>query len=375
MNLFKLSLENERSYAMSYSACSRGPIFSYAIAHFAIVAFSTLPANAEEESPPDLRIIAPESGVYLGAFTDFGGTEDEVSKVAIREFLETTQKGLAWAYFSNNWTDKVEFPETHARIITDEGIVPFIRLMPRQDFDKGCDNPNPYSLVNINSGELDRDLEAWAQAAKKFGQPLMVEFGTETNGDWFPWSGLCNGGGKVGPRRFRRAYRHIVQIFRTQHVNNVTWVFHVDAYDSPNVPWNRISEYYPGDEWVDWIGVSAYGPQTAAGVWQEFSEVIQDVYWRLTALSDEKPIAVLEWGVHEPHEGGDKSVWITSALQAVKDGRYPRIKGISYWHENFGDDQNKSTSRLRVDSSPESEDAYRIGISSDFFVTTVQLKE
>jgi hypothetical protein len=40
--------------------------------------------------------------------------------------------------------------------------------------------------------------------------PLVVEYGTEVNGDWNPWSAPYNGGLDVGPEKFRQAYRHVV---------------------------------------------------------------------------------------------------------------------------------------------------------------------
>ena len=39
------------------------------------------------------------------------------------------------------------------------------------------------------------NFRAWGRAAQTFGTPLIVEFGTEVNGSWFPWNGLL---GRVG---------------------------------------------------------------------------------------------------------------------------------------------------------------------------------
>jgi beta-mannanase len=89
------------------------------------------------------------------------------------------------------------------------------------------------------------------------------------NGDWFPWNGRWNGAGRTdgyanpdlpdGPERFRDAYRHIVDICRNKGGNNLTWFFHVDVGAWPKQPWNtRFANYYPGDAYVDWIGISDY---------------------------------------------------------------------------------------------------------------------
>ena len=65
---------------------------------------------------------------------------------------------------------------------------------------------------------------AGAAAAKEFDSPLIVEFGPEMNGWWYPWNGYWNGGGETnaygdsslpdGPERFRDAYRHIIDVMR-----------------------------------------------------------------------------------------------------------------------------------------------------------------
>jgi len=101
-----------------------------------------------------------------------------------------------------------------------------------------------------------------------------------------------------GPERFRDAFRHIVDICKDQCATNITWFFHVNAYNVPEAQWNTIAQYYPGDSYIDWLGVSIYGPQTSEEPYQEFCEILDDVYPQLTAIAD-KPIAVLEFAITE----------------------------------------------------------------------------
>ena len=49
---------------------------------------------------------------------------------------------------------------------------------------------------------------------------------------------------------------------------------------------------------ADWLGVSVYGPQKNNDDYQEFSEIMNDVYPTLIHLSN-KPIAVLEFAITE----------------------------------------------------------------------------
>ena len=87
------------------------------------------------------------------------------------------------------------FQKKAYRTIHSLGIVPFIRMMPRTDFQEGKREPI-YTLQRIIEGKFDDELKVWANDAKNMHFPILVEFGPEMNGDWFPWSGIINGGGK-----------------------------------------------------------------------------------------------------------------------------------------------------------------------------------
>ena len=255
----------------------------------------------------DGKLVAAEEGVYHAAFADLGGTEDRVDARRIHHFELLAGKPITWVYFSNNWYEQIRFPINEVAQIHRMGKLAFIRMMPRSGFDQG--GPDPlYGMQDIIDGLLDDELILWADDAAATGIPLLVEFGTEMNGDWFPWNGRYNGGAKSdaygdpgladGPERFRDAYRHIIDICDAQGADNITWFFHVDAYGAPQEAWNRMENYYPGDEYIDWLGVSVYGPQETGEAYREFSEILDDVYPRLRELAD-KPIAVLEFAITE----------------------------------------------------------------------------
>ncbi len=319
----------------------------------------------EPKIPRYLKVVPPAGGVYHAAFPDFSGPGGvTVAKMAAFEGL--AGKGVAWAYFSNNWFDGIAFPAESARAIHDAGVVPFIRMLPRSTYDEYKAEP-VYSLEAINSGKFDTELALWARDARSAGYPLMLQFGAEVNRDWYSWNGKYHGGGPDGPRLYREAHRRVVDIFRREEAWNVTWVFHVDVQTEPNVAWNAMANYYPGDEYIDWLGISVHPTQTEAYAWWTFTSVLDSGYAELSALSPSKPIAVLEWGVTDGHPGGDKAAWIRDALVAVRSGRYPRIKAIAYWHQNY--EHNRSPARLRIDSSQSALDAYRAGVADSFFVS------
>ena len=338
--------------------------------------------NTDTVTVANMKLQVPEdNNIYHAAFPDFGGTEDIVFQSRITDFETLAGKEITWAYFSNNWTTGVgiKFPTDAVNTINQLGRVPFIRMEPRSNFDEG--GPDPlYTMDNFLSGRFDNDLKQWARDAKATKIPLLVEFGTEVNGDWFPWNATYNGKDETaygssslydGMEKFRDVYRRIINICNEQGANNITWFYHINVYSSPfGEDWNTIAGYYPGDNYIDWIGISVYGPQSPTDDWQEFTEILSDSWDEILSISTKrKPIAILEWGVVDNGQA-QKPEWITNAMNSVKPGGkfYPHIKAVSYWHENFGD------TKLRIDSSPESLVAYRQAVNDDIFITKPVIK-
>lgn len=68
---------------------------------------------------------------------------------------------------------------------------------------------------------------AWADEAKSFGSELIVNWGWEMNGDFNPWNGSHNGGETEGPRNFREAYRHIIELMEGHRFFNRVLFFEV----------------------------------------------------------------------------------------------------------------------------------------------------
>ena len=248
---------------------------------------------------------------YFGSFPDFCGEEDCVSIDKIQAYETLVDKNLAWAYFSNNWGDDWQFPQDAVQSIIEAGRTPFIRLMPRSEFEAYQQDP-VWKLTDIINGVHDAKITAWAHQAKAVSSPLLVEFGTEVNGLWFSWNGSYYGGGTTdlygdtdypdGPEIFRDAYRHIIDLCNDTGADNITWFFHFDVYNEPDEAWNDPVYYYPGDAYIDWLGVSTYGPYAAseasdASVQPE--NLLRHAHEKFRSISTQKPYAILEFGATE----------------------------------------------------------------------------
>lgn len=342
-----------------------------------------------------LKLQPPDDGVYHAAFPGFV-TEDEEPAPAtgekIEEFEMLAGKEIVWAYFNNEWTEGIIFPKEDICTIHNSGKTPFVRLMPRNrdtefkellDCEAPVDFEPAYKMQDFIDGDYDDELRQWAREAKATGVSILAEFGPEVNGCWMSWNGMWHGGGQMngygdptvadGPERFRDAHQRVVDLFRQEGADNVTWFFHITYGDNPNDEWNRFNNYYPGDDVIDWIGISVYGAQTPCdNTWYTFAEQFQAMYEAVddqeSGISSDKPMAILELGVVEGHPDGSKPAWIEETLTKLSNGSYPRVKGFSWWHERWTN-SDCDASDIRIDSSTETQTSYREGVAADFFVS------
>ena len=150
-------------------------------------------------------------------------------------------------------------------------------------------------MQSSTDGRGTRSSGAGATAPATRAYPLLVEFGTEVNGDWFPWNGRWNGAGRTDgygdPRRGRRSRalprrlppdrRSVPRRGRGQH-HLVLPRRRGRLAASALEPDRRATG--PGIAYVDWIGLSDYGPQKAGEPWVSFRRRLDRVYDRVAAL-------------------------------------------------------------------------------------------
>ncbi len=382
--------------------------------------------HAEKLNPPR------EGYIYFGANPGYVDEDQvvagEVSNYSkIKSFDRAAGKQAMWSYFSNNWMSDIRYPKENIQAIINKGKIPFVRLMPmgtpkdgvdrysicrgkiqwgsyslaKSSYIKKCKNLNlkslytsnsvEYSLYNIaHSKAIGAQLRVWADQAKAHYQqtkiPLLIDFAVEMNGWWFPW-----GGAHQNPNEYKAAYQRIIKIFREQGVKHVTWFFHADISETPYADEKSSSPfksatfnpalYYPGDDYIDWLGFSLYGQNdktSGAEQWKMFSEIAnapseysrgKSQFQHLASIAN-KPIALLEFAVTDGHlgdQGMKKATWLADAFNSIKtlkdaSGKN-RIKAISYWNENW------ENAEMTIDSSEVVQKKFRALVSDPRFIS------
>jgi len=184
-------------------------------------------------------------------------------------------------------------------------------------------------LTNISRGAHDTTMRSICEVLASLHSPLILRWGHEMDNDngqfiWANWP----------PDKYISAYRWMAEIAREMVPNmNLMW--------SP-LGTDGMEVYYPGDDYVDLIGLSVFGLQA----WdhanynrdQSFAEIFAPRYDR--AVKFGKPIIVAELGF-----SGD-AAYVTSwdnQLRHLVD-RFPSLIGLVYfnnpevydWPQGFG---------------------------------------
>jgi hypothetical protein len=180
---------------------------------------------------------------------------------------------------------------------------------------------------DIASGSLDAYIRQYARDLKEFGNPVLVRlFGGEFNGSW--WYGQSpRANPSLTSGDFVSAWRRVVDIFRQTGALNVSWAWIPNVFPPTSVAWvdPDIAAYYPGDDYVGWVGADI--EDFAAPNW------LDPIYSYATAHA--KPFLLAEFGLR--FDGSTLSpaqdqAWLASMFDYFES--HPDIKAINYFNYN-----------------------------------------
>ncbi len=187
---------------------------------------------------------------------------------------------------------------------------------------------------------LDRIAAFATQLKDDNGKPIPVLFRPfhEQNGSWFWW-----GSATTTKSEYVELYRYAVEYLRdVKQVSNFLYVY------SPNGPFNgNQNEYlttYPGDEFVDILGMDQYDDKENAGSEGFLNGLVKDLAM-ISKLADSrgKVATFSEYGYSAAGmktTGNNELNWFTKISNAIKS--HPDAKRIAYmltW-ANFGEGNN-----------------------------------
>ncbi len=205
-------------------------------------------------------------------------------------------------------------------------------------------------LANIPLGNYDAHIDQMLAGMAAWPYEIACRLAPEMNGNWHAWSLATTSGPKfpykgiTSIQQFIDAWRYIVDKGRVQ-APNVKWWFCPGGTD---VGGYTAEDYYPGDDWVDLIGIDEYNTY---GSWHTFYQVMAPMYDRLVALRPDLDFWIGETGCKEdPAVPGRKAEYVADMFAET---RFAKLKVVTYFDTIGGFDWKFQTSQSALDAFTE----------------------
>jgi hypothetical protein len=259
-------------------------------------------------------------GAHVGAESDPTWQQDFIAlETAIGNKLAIDNDMEDWAVFPN---------AARVRWDTQHGHLPMLSwriVFQRNDLNRGCATADA-----INAGTYDAQLRRQAAQAKALGVQILVRYNPEMTNNventcftGFPVRQNLSAAGT----KYIAAWKHIVDIFRAVGATNVKWVWAPGHKAYAKGQWRL---FYPGNDYVDWVGVDYYNKDNLPVSFASDPGIL--AFYDATA-SFGKPLIVAETGaVSDPKLNPDaQTLWLTTARSFLKT--HPAIKAFVYWND------------------------------------------
>ncbi len=195
-----------------------------------------------------------------------------------------------------------------------------------------------FGYDEILTGTYDNYLKQFAADAKTYGYPVLLVPFAEMNLNQEAWGYNKNGN---TAQKFVAAWKHVHGFFA--NAKNVRFGLAYNNTSIPDTKDNAMTNYYPGSEYVDYVGVDGFNfNEENESPTQLFDPIMQELE------RYHKPIYIFSTGAVAQN---DKAAWITAFGEHIKN--YKALQGWLWFNSN-GRDGN-----WLVDSDPSSLQAFQ----------------
>lgn len=310
--------------------------------------------------------IVPSAGIALGIYQPQTNTTGDNIDAYIRE----AGRKPAFAWLPMTWErpdgSYWQFDSQMLDEFRTRGILPGLTWNPSKGPVEAFTNRQAginqaaFSWKEIAAGKHDAYITAFAKAAAAYQYPFILRFLHEVDGTWYPWGYSVNG--NSNPADYVSAWKHIVDIFRKENATNVQFVWNPSAL-SPDLIQKygaTLKQLYPGDEYVDWLGLDGYS--NAQNGWRSLQDEFQPTYDFITSFSA-RPVILFEVGAAaNPSDAKAQANWITEGFLKTIPTLLPKVKGAAWFNSRDGSGRD-----YRLQNSPSAGAAWKQVIASPLY--------
>lgn len=182
------------------------------------------------------------------------------------------------------------------------------------------------TLGSVVNGSQDAVINAAIGVAKSYGKPILCRPAHEMNGNWMSY-----GQGREEPEAFVAGWTYLVDQFRTAGAGNVEFCWCPNVWGLQGSPCVDPTPFFPGDEWVDYVGLDGYCTSGAPNL--SFPTLFLASYATVTNLSA-RPFLVGETGV-QAGAASSRAAWFAGMFLTVAT-QMPRCMAVQYWGRSSG---------------------------------------
>jgi cellulose synthase/poly-beta-1,6-N-acetylglucosamine synthase-like glycosyltransferase len=186
---------------------------------------------------PSLPPVVPGQAVSVTASKYVGVITGSPTVAQLNAFRTATGSRITIDEYYSRWDSP--FSAATAGALDAAGALPLISW-----------EPFTATPASIAAGDSDSYITSYAKAVAAYGKPIVISFAAEMNGDWETW-----GPPHTTASQFVAAWRHVHDLFARAGARNVTWVWAPGPFSSRSRPF---AAYYPGDAYVNWIGLDEF---------------------------------------------------------------------------------------------------------------------
>ncbi len=294
---------------------------------------NVLGANATAQ--PSTTTTQGMTKLFGFALSDYTNKTEEISDLedTIKKNITTVSIYKQFGLPSNNTIDITELSYIKSHNI--KLLIAWEPWNPQEGMHQSIDY-----LKSINDGGQDAYIKSFAHIIQTYGAPVIIRFGHEMNGNWYPWG--------QRQQEYVHAYQRVVTLFRNENISNVQWMWSINVD-----PLTGVDSYYPGNDFVDIIGIDGFnfGTSAANTTWVSFYAIFSHAYEYIVSHYN-KPLIISETASAEV--GGNKAQWVRDMFGTLETSM-PKIQEVIWFN------LNKETD-WRINSSSEALSAFLQGL-------------